>query len=731
MKKTSKKKMPKVSKKSRRFYGNGFMMVAKKYKKPIVFGALSCLLLMAGIVAFLFTSLPSPRRLESFPYPESTLIYDRNDNLLYEIHGDTSRISLSLDKIPDHFIKATLAIEDRNFYSHHGFDLKGIARAFYNTIVNRKLQGGSTLTQQLVKNALLTPERTMTRKVKEAALTLMTELLYSKDKIFEMYLNQTPYGGTSWGVQAAAKTYFNKDAQELDLAESALIAGLPASPTRYSPFIHPDEAKARQELVLRSMVESGYINQEEYDQAVNQELKYASPGAKIKAPHFVFYVKEQLVERYGQVAVAQGGFKIKTTLDLSVQEMAQSIVASEVAKLTREKVTNGAVLVTNPNTGEILAMVGSKDYFAQDIDGKYNVTTASRQPGSSIKPLNYAVGIETGKVTAATVFNDIYSCFPQPGNKPYCPKNYDNTFHGPVNLRTALASSYNVPAVKMLKVNTLETFIASASAMGIDTFKEPSNYGLSLTLGGGEVKMTGMATAFGVLANTGEKKSLVSILEVKDRNGRVLDKFEDYPGEQILSPETTFIVTNILSDNSARMPAFGSRSELVVKDHPEVAVKTGTTNDLKDNWTIGYTPSFVVVVWVGNNNNTSMSYVASGVTGASPIWNKVMTQLLEEKPQEYSPQPSGVVGMSVCNLTGALPSEEGCSLRYEYFIKGKEPKRSQTEKKIILINADNGKPVQPGENIENIKYEEHMVISDPTGSIYCLDCPIDPDQVST
>ena len=306
--------------KSIHYYGKSLMAAAKKFKKPIIFGSLFCLLVLAGAVAFLFTSLPSPRRLESFPYPESTLIFDRNDNLLYEIHGDTSRISLPLDKVPDHFIKATLAIEDRNFYSHHGFDLKGIARAVYNTFINKRLQGGSTLTQQLVKNALLTPERTMTRKVKEAALTLMTELLYSKDKIFEMYLNQTPYGGTSWGVQAAAKTYFNKDAQELDLAESALIAGLPASPTRYSPFIHPDEAKARQELVLKSMLESGYINQEEYDQAVDQELKYASPGAKIKAPHFV-YVKEQLVEKYGQVAVAQGGFRIKTTLDLSIQEV--------------------------------------------------------------------------------------------------------------------------------------------------------------------------------------------------------------------------------------------------------------------------------------------------------------------------------------------------------------------------------------------------------------------------
>ena len=697
-----------------------FRAIPKKLRRIIIFSFLGLVLAGFGLV---IAYLPSPTRLSTFPYPASTLIYDRNGSLLYEIYTEKNRVPVKLEEVPEHLIQATLAIEDRGFYKHFGFDLKGISRAVYNIVFKKKLQGGSTITQQLVKNALLTPERTWRRKIKEAILTIATEVIYSKKQILEMYFNQTPYGGTAWGIQAAAKTYFDKNVANLTLAESALLAGLPASPTRFSPFAHPDVALSRQYLVLSEMREGGFINEEQARQAREEELNFAFPGAKIKAPHFVFYVKEQLVEEYGQAMVDQGGLRVKTSLDLTIQDFAQSTVASEVAKLQRAHVSNGAVLVTEPKSGEILAMVGSKDYFADDIDGKFNVTTALRQPGSAIKPLNYATGLVTGRVTPATTFNDVPTCFSVPGQKGYCPRNYDGLFHGVVQLRYALGNSFNVPAVKMLAVNGLESFIATASAMGIESFADPENYGLSLTLGGGEVKMTEMATAFGVLANLGIRQDLVSILEVKDRNGEVLAQKKSTLGKRVLPPEVPYLINDILLDNGARSAAFGSNSLLVVEDHPEVSVKTGTTNDKRDNWTVGYSPEIVVTVWVGNNDNTSMSAVASGVTGASPIWNKIISFVLKDKPRRFPARPDTVVGKTVCNETGMLPPEGGCSGRYEYFIKGTEPVKSVALRQPVLIQKDTNQPVQPGEQKENLEWQEHMMNRDPLGTIFCFDCP--------
>ena len=702
--------------------------IPKKWKKVILFSTFG---LVLASVALVIVSLPSPRRLSTFPYPASTLIYDRNGKLLYEIYSEKNRVPVKLEEVPEYLIQATLSIEDKNFYHHHGFDLKGISRAVYNIIFRRRLQGGSTITQQLVKNALLTPERTWKRKIKEAILTLATEIIYSKDQILEMYFNQTPYGGTAWGIQAAAKTYFDKDAANLNLAENAMLAGLPASPTRCSPFIHPDAAENRQHLVLDQMVESGYLNQEQADEAKKEKLNFTFPGAKIKAPHFVFYVKEQLVEKYGQAMVDQGGLRVKTTLNLTIQDFAQSTIASEVAKLKRQWVSNGGALVTQPKSGEILAMVGSKNYFADDIDGKFNVTTASRQPGSSIKPLNYATGLVTGRVTPSTVFNDVPTCFLVPGQKAYCPRNYDGLFHGPVQLRYALGNSFNIPAVKMLTVNGLESFIATASAMGIESFSNPENYGLSLTLGGGEVKMTEMATAFGTLANLGVRQDLVAILEVKDRDGNVLEQYQGRYGKRILPAEVAYLVNDILLDNNARSAVFGSNSLLVVKDHPEVSVKTGTTNDKRDNWTIGYNSEVVVTVWVGNNDNAPMSAVASGVTGASPIWNKVISFVLKDKPQRFPTRPDTVTGKTICNETGMLPPPEGCTGRYEYFVKGFEPKMAVALRQPILIEKDTNQPVQPGEEKENLEWQERLINRDPLGSIFCFDCPPladSPDQ---
>lgn len=680
-------------------------------------------LIVTGLTWYAVKDMPNPRSLTTGEYPESSRIFDRNGKLLYEFYGDKRRVPVKLSEIPDNFKKATLAIEDKDFYTHGGFDFRGILRGLYRTIFEKRLQGGSTLTQQLVKNALLTQERTITRKIKEAMLTVATELIYKKDQILEMYFNQIPYGGTMWGVEAAARGIFNKQISDLDLAESALIAGLPGSPTRYSPFAHPDAAKKRQEMVLNRMLELKMITNEQKEEAVAEKLNYYVNQNDVLAPHFVFYVKENLVEKFGLKKVNEGGLRITTTLDSDLQEFTQATVASEVAKLAKSNVTNGAAMVIEPKTGQILAMVGSKDYFANDIEGKFNVTTALRQPGSSIKPLNYAVGIETGKITAASVTYDGPTCFRSENQRDYCPTNYGNKYFGLQNVRTSLGNSINTSAVKILKLNGVEAFVASASAMGITTFKDASNYGLSLTLGGGEVMMTDMAVAFGVLANQGLKQELTPIIKIEDSKGNILEEYKYVPGERELSKETAFIISHILSDDGARRMVFGAGSLLNIKKHPEVSVKTGTTNDLRDNWTIGYTPDYVTLVWVGNNDNSRMRGVVSGISGAAPIWSKVMTQLLTDKPVKAVVRPQNVVGTNVCNLTGQLPPEEGCDLHYEYFKKEFVPTSKVSIKMNVLINKDNNQIVNVGDTATNTEWQDHNVIKDISGQMVCLDCP--------
>ncbi len=709
-----------------------------KKKTLIIFAAILLILTVCFYLTIL-KDLPSPKKLAgetSF----TTSIYDRNGTLLYEIYADDkNRSPVKLDQLPDHIKEATLAIEDKDFYHHFGFSIRGIIRAFYRTVFNQTLQGGSTITQQLVKNALLTPERTVSRKIKEAILTLATEIIYTKDEILEMYFNQTPYGGTAWGIEAAARRYFEKPAADLNLAEAALLAGLPASPTTYSPFgAQPQLAKNRQEMVLNSMIEADFISEEEANQAKEEKLTYAALKEPILAPHFVMYVKEQLVDMFGQKQVEQGGLQVITTLDWEIQQHAQQIVSEEIEKTTQYNVTNGAALVTNPRTGEILAMVGSRDYFDQEIEGNFNVaTTALRQPGSSIKPINYAIALDKGKITAATPLIDAPTCFAQTGLKTYCPSNYNNSFNGLVQVRFALGNSFNIPAVKVLALNGLETFIEEAKKFGITTFTDPKSYGLSLTLGGGEVKMTDMATAFGVLANLGVKKDLAAILEVTDKDGQVLldnQKTLGQVGQRVISKEAAYIVSHILLDNGARSAVFGSQSYLVVRGHPEVSVKTGTTNNLRDNWTIGYNPSRLVAVWIGNNDNTPMRSVSSGAIGASSIWNKIITFVFgkDDLAEEWLSKPENVVGYSVCSLSGKLPGESGCETRFEYFIKDYLPPTEDNHRETILINKDTGAPVGPGEEVENTEHQEKTIIRDPLGAIYCLDCPNSekPDLIS-
>ncbi|MBI5619461.1 penicillin-binding protein, partial [Candidatus Gottesmanbacteria bacterium] len=437
----------------------------------------------------IFKDLPSPAKLSQYNIPQSTKVYDRMGRLLFDIYAQQNRTPVPLSDIPLVVRQATIAIEDRDFYRHRGIDpVRGMLRAVVATITRQQLQGGSTITQQLVKTALLTPQRTVTRKIREIILAFWVELLYPKDKILEMYLNQVPYGGTAWGIETAAEKYFGKNVKELNLAEASLLAGLPQAPTLYSPFgAHPELAQLRQKEVLRRMMEDKYITDKQAQDAEKQEIVFKKTTG-IKAPHFVMYVKEQLVDRYGEAIVERGGLKVTTTLDLDLQEYVQATIAAEVEKLKNLRVTNGSLLVTKPATGEILAMVGSVDYFASP-SGSFNVTTALRQPGSSIKPVNYALGLEKKIVTPATMFLDVATCFANINQPNYCPHNYDGKFHGAVQLRLALGNSYNIPAVKMLYLNTVQDMVASASAFGLDTIKDSTRYGLSLTLGGGEVRM--------------------------------------------------------------------------------------------------------------------------------------------------------------------------------------------------------------------------------------------------
>ncbi|MFH1827398.1 MAG: penicillin-binding transpeptidase domain-containing protein, partial [bacterium] len=498
--------------------------------------------------------------------------------------------------------------------------------------------------------------------------------------------------------------------------------------------------------VLKNMLDQKYVTASEYDKAKSTPIKVISPQTTIKAPHFVFYVKSILEKEYGVKTVEAGGLKVTTTLDLDIQEKAEEIEAEEIEKLKGYDVSNAASLVIRPSTGEILTMIGSVDYFSQPY-GAYNVTTALRQPGSAIKPLNYAIGLDRGLVSAASIFLDVPTCFQAAGQPTkYCPVNYDGQFHGPVSLRYALANSYNIPAVKMISVNGVDNFIASSSAFTITTFTNPERYGLSLTLGGGEIRMTEFAQAFSTFANTGKPRKLNSILKVQDRNGKTLYEFKDpnfvknikmslknpnflaIPGKRVISEDTSFIISNILADNNARSAAFGTSSQLVIPGKT-VSVKTGTTDDLKDNWTIGYTPNFLTVVWVGNNDNSPMNpYLTSGITGAAPIWNRIMSYVLEKQTDIKSIQPSTVVGRYVCTDTGTIvgltkPEDVSCPTRFEYISrKFNNYSNLKTGKQVVAVTKDSDKLVrEPAEGDSNIDLKEKTVLNDGF-SFYCVDC---------
>ncbi|MCD6226075.1 PBP1A family penicillin-binding protein [bacterium] len=635
-------------------------------------------LFVTAIFAWYSKDLPSPDQLvrrEGF----ATRIYDRNGKILYDVYKEAKRTPVSWEQVPDYLRWATIAIEDKHFYSHPGFSFRGIARALYNIVVRHRLQGGSTLTQQLIKVVLLSPERTLSRKIKEFVLAIQTERKYTKDQILLMYLNEAPYGGLAWGVGAAAEQYFGKPVSELNLVECAILAGLPQRPSYYSPFgSHPTAYIARTKAVLRRMREDGYISPQQEKEAIDQlsQIKFAENKTAFSAPHFVAYVKKILTEKYGEEVVEQGGLRVTTTLDLDLQKKAEEIVKKEIEKVKKYRITNGAAVVMDPQTGEILAMVGSKDYFAEDIPGKFNVVTQGlRQPGSAIKPITYALALEKG-YTAATLLMDVKTVFPQgPGQKDYVPVNYDGKYHGPLQVRYALGNSINVTAVKMLAMVGIKSMLEKAYEMGVSTLaptkENLKRFGLSVTLGGGEVRLLELAGAYNAFANGGYRQDPVAILKVEDRNGKVLEVFHPRRGKRVLSPGVAFIISDILSDNNARLIAFGPHNSLVIPGY-KVAVKTGTTNDRRDNWTIGWTPSVLVGVWVGNNDNSPMKYLASGISGAAPIWRRIIMEALKNRPKKDFVVPPNVVRAEVDAVSG-YRAHDGFPSRMEYFIKGTEP----------------------------------------------------------
>lgn len=609
-------------------------------------------------IVIVIQSLPNPNQLSLNFAPQTTKIYDRNGILLYQVYASQNRTVVPLSSIPPYLQQATIAIEDKNFYKNPGFDIQAIIRAAVSDIRGGSFQGGSTITQQLIKSSLLTPRVSFDRKIQEVILAFWAEKMYTKNQILTMYFNQVPYGGTAWGVESAAQTYFDKSVKDLDLAESAFLAGMPQAPSVYSPFSdNPGLWKKRQTEVLNRMSDLGFISAQQKQDALQEELHFKTPQIPLLAPHFVMYVKKLLEDKYGLALVEKGGLKVITSLDLKTQDMAQKIVATEVSHDTNLNLTNGAAVITNPKNGDILAMVGSADYN-NPTDGNVNVTTALRQPGSSIKLVTYSAALSHG-FTAATMLDDSPVSYSSSGGPTYTPVNYDGKFHGQIPLRIAFGNSFNIPAVKTLNTIGLKTFVDLARKMGISHIKDAENYGLSATLGGVDATMVDMATAYGTIANQGSRVDLNPFLKITDNTDTVLEEKVQPQEIPVLDKGIAFIIANILADNTARSMEFGTNSPLVIPNYT-ASVKTGTSDDKRDNWTIGFTPSILTAVWVGNNDNSPMSpTLASGITGAAPIWHNIMVELLKDKPNETYTQPDNVI---------AKP----CLGHTEYFIKGTE-----------------------------------------------------------
>ncbi len=611
---------------------------------------------LGGFLLWVATlTVPDLDAFEQRKISESTKIYDRSGEiLLYDIHENIRRTVIPFEEISEHIKNATVAIEDRAFYEHRGIRPSSIIRATFVNISDRDFtEGGSTITQQVIKNSVLTSDKTISRKVKEWVLALRLERELSKDEILSVYLNEIPYGGNLYGVQEASRAFFNKDAGNLTIAESAYLSSLPKAPTYFSPHgNNRDQLEARKNYALDIMLELGYITQAEFEEAKAEEVIFRSRNDRgIKAPHFVMYVIEQLEETYGRRALEEEGLQIITSLDYELQLRAEEIVKEYALRnITQFRAENAALTAVDPQTGQILVMVGSRDYFDTEIDGNYNVAASKtgRQPGSAFKPFVYAEAFNKG-YTPETILFDVQTQFStrcEPWDMRggevncYAPRNYDGAFRGPLTMRSALAQSLNIPAVKTLYLAGIVDSISLARKMGINTLTGGRDtYGLSLVLGGGEITPLDMAGAYGVFATEGIKHQQISILEITDREGEILEEFEETDGTRVISEQTARIVSSILSDNVARAPMFGANSPLYFAGR-DVAAKTGTTNNTRDAWIAGYTPGISVVAWVGNNDNRSMDPRTTGVGAAGPLWRAFMLEAFKELPPENFTPPA-------------------------------------------------------------------------------------------
>lgn len=626
----------------------------KKLHRPnYLLAILSILLLFGGASILWMASLriPALEDISERKVNQSTKIYDRTGEiLLYDMSRDTRRVLVPFENISPYAINATVSIEDKGFYSHNGFKLSSFLRAVLVNLTTLSFsQGGSTITQQVVKNSILTNDKSPTRKLKELILALKLEKVLTKEEILSLYLNEIPYGGTIYGIGEASQGFYGKSASELTLPESAYLAALLKAPTYYSPYgSHQDELEYRKNIVLREMLSNNFITKEEYEGAVIEkvEFKPRQSASGIKAPHFVFFVIDRLVAKYGEDTVTGGNFKVITTLDYSLQQEAEA-TAKKFGEINKEKFNaeNNGLVAIDPKNGDVLMMVGSRDYFDREIDGNFNVTTGYRQPGSTFKPFIYATMFNKG-YTDQTILYDTRIQF-SPRCAPndfttdetcYAPGNYDDRFRGPVTVRNALAQSINIPAVQGLYLAGIRDSIATAKSMGIETLNDIDQYGLSLVLGGGAVSLLDMVSAYSVFANDGVRNPYNPILRIEDDKGNIVDRYSLFP-HRVLPEETARTITSILSDNEARTPGFGANSPLYIPSRP-VAVKTGTSNDFRDTWIIGYTPNLTVGAWVGNNDNRPMEKKVSSQVVA-PLWRDYMDKILPQFPVEtfQSPKP--------------------------------------------------------------------------------------------
>jgi len=657
-------------------------------------------LFIFGLSFYLYIGyfLPLPNALTQMGSQGSVKIFDKKGQLLYEaiqpMGGKKTFIPLS--QTPKNFIDATLSAEDINFYQHGGVDLGAIARAlFFNVSQGRIVSGASTIDQQVVRNLLgFTTERGYSEKILEMMYAIRMGNVYSKDQILELYLNTIYYGNLAYGSESAAEDYFGKHIYDLDLAESTLLAGLPQAPSYYNPFLFMDRAKKRQQYVLDQMVKYGFIDDAASKAAASETLKLRKNVVEMKAPHFVQYVLNQLGDMVSEEQLNAGNLNVYTTLDYDLELQAESIVSQQVKSLSDKHVTSGALLSIDPKTGKILAWVGSENYYNDEIDGQVDMITALRQPGSSIKPLMYLLSLEKG-YTPATILDDVPVEF-QTASGPYAPKNYDLDYHGPVRMREALASSFNIPAVQMLNKIGVVSFISFLNKLGIQTLdKDPSFYGLALTLGGGEVRMYDMARAFNVIANYGEYFDLSTVEKITDKNGGLVYEWKQPVKDNVLGSngkEHAYQIIDILKDPNARLKGFGEGNVLEISH--DAAVKTGTTRNFRDNWTIGFTPQLLTTVWVGNADASPMQNI-SGVDGAGPIWHDFMEAALQFEPQEKFSIPNGLQQIEICALSGKLPTDLCTDRIYEWFVHSQEPKEKDDYYQNYWVLRSNGHLIRP------------------------------------